>query len=89
MKLCGVCLAFCTGTSGSGVPYSNRSDKQYLASGCLAYSGEQFLCSMVSLKMLERLLSSSSSLIANDVLLLQNLIAVSVYDRVCLNLQAF
>lgn len=36
--------------------------------------------------MFERLLSSSSSLIANDVLLLQNFIAVSGYDRVGLNL---
>lgn len=89
MKLCGVCLAFCTGTCGSGVPYSNRSDKQYLASGYLAYGGEQFLHSAVPLKMSERLLSSSSSLIANDVLLLQNLIVVSGYDRVDLNLQAF
>lgn len=89
MKLRGICLAFCTGTCGSDVPYSNHYDKQYLASGCLAYSGEQFLCSMVPLKMFERLLSSSSSLIANDVLLLQNLIAFSGYDRVGLNLQAF
>lgn len=89
MKLCGVCLTFCTGTCGSSVPYSNLSDKQYLASGCLAYSGEQFLHSMVPLKMSERLLCSSSSLIANDVLLLQNLIAVSGYDGVGLNLQAF
>lgn len=89
MKLHGVCFAFCTGTCGSGVLYSNHSDKQYLASGCLVYSGEQFLHSVVPLKMFERLLSSSSSLIANDVLLLHNLIAVSGYDRVELNLQAF
>lgn len=60
------------------MPYSNRSDKQCLASACLAYNGEQFLHSMVTLKMFEGLLSSSSSLIANDVLLFQNLIAVLV-----------
>lgn len=71
------------------MPCSNLSDKQYLASGCLARSGQQFLHSVVPLKMFEGLLSSSSSLIANDVLLLQNLIAVSGYDRVGLNLQAF
>jgi len=86
MKLCGICFAFCTGTCGSGVPYSNRSDKQLPASGCLACSGEQSLHSMVPLKMFESLLPSFSSLIANDVLLLQNLIAVSGYDKVGLKL---
>lgn len=89
MKLCGVCLAFCTGTCGSRVPYSNRSDKQLPASGRLAHNGEQSLHSMMPLKMFESLLPSFSSLIANDVLLLQNLIAVSGYDKVGLNLQAF
>lgn len=86
MKLCGVCLAFCTGTCGRGVTYSNCSDKP--ASGCLARSGEQSLHSMVLLKMFESLLPSFSSLVANDVLLLQNLIAVSGYDKVGLNLRA-
>lgn len=88
MKLCGVHLAFCTGTCGSGVPYSNCSNNQLPASGRLARSGEQSLHSMVLLKMFESLLPSFSSLIANDVLLLQNLIAVSGYDKVGLNLQA-
>lgn len=89
MKLRGVCLTFCTGTCGSGVPCSNRSDKQLPAIGHLACSGEQSLHSMVPLKMFESLLPRFSSLIANDVFLLQNLIAVSGYDKVGLNLRAF
>lgn len=39
--------------------------------------------------MFENLLPGFSSLMANDVLLLQNLIAVTGYDKVGLNLQAF
>lgn len=67
----------------------NHCHKQLPASGCLACSGEQSPHSMVPLKMFESLLPSFSSLIANDVLLLQNLIAVSGYDKVGLNLQTF
>lgn len=67
----------------------NHCHKQLPASDCLARSGEQSLRSMVPLKMFESLLPSFSSLIANDVFLLQNLIAVSGYDKVGLNLQAF
>lgn len=89
MKLCGVCFAFCTGTCGSGVPYFNHSDKQLPASGHPAHTGDQSLHSMVPLKMFESLLPSFSSLIANDVLLLQNLIAVSGYGKVGLNLHVF
>lgn len=46
---------------------------------------------MAPLKVFENLLPGFSSLMANDVLLLQNLIAVTVtgYDKVGLNLQAF
>lgn len=91
MKLCGVCLSFRTGTYGSGMPYSKHSSKQLPAGGCHAHSGEQSLRSMAPLKVFENLLPGFSSLMANDVLLLQNVIAVTVtgYDKVGLNLQAF
>ncbi|KAJ7399384.1 hypothetical protein BTVI_115492 [Pitangus sulphuratus] len=46
-------LSLSEGTGGSGMLYSNHSDKQFLASGRLAYSGQQFLHSMVPLKMFE------------------------------------